>query len=553
MKTLPTLLLCIAGAGAGTGLGWLLRGSPAKAAGAEISPSAAEQSSAPGIRRTGSIHKNPEDPAAAELSAELARRTGAMRWLYLLGAADKATPADMPRLLRAAHGVPGAMRMLAARWADMDPGHMFSTLSAEYQRKPEGGSLSEDYDLRSILFEEWAKKDPEAAIAALKDLKALPGVSSERTSMANRMMKSDPARGLQLMTEWSITNYLPSMSGIAKWAARDPRAAAEAAFAAETGHASDGLMKEIGKAWAGSDPAAALAFASEKRGLHGIQLAQAVMSDWATRDLKAALAHVNSQEESLAKAKLGVPLVQAWAKTDPQAALLWAHENLKGEGRAAAAGSIVKTMAVNDINTAAEFVAGLEPGGGKNRAVYELMETWLSREKKEDVAAALAWMGALPDAEMRRQAMESSSWRLFHSGAEETVAFLATPQGASSPQQIFDQAGRHLAKKNPESAMQWAAALPPDRRSSAQTSVLTEWIGSRPDAALTWVRNLPAGEGRRESITAVTANLAWQSVESTRDWLTSLPVADRPAALDGLKQNGSLSTENRSALEALVK
>lgn len=553
MKTLPTLFLCIAGAGAGTGLGWLLRGSSSNAARTDIPAAAPEPSSVSAKDRARSTGKNPADPAADALSAELARRTGAMRWLYLLGAADKASPDDMPRLLRAAGGVPGAMRMLAARWAEMDPHHMFASLSAEYLRMPEGGSLSDDYELRSILFDEWAKKDPEAAIAALRDLKALPGLASERTSMVNRIIKSDPARGLSLMTEWSIRGYVPSMSGIAKWAANDPRAAAEAAFAAETGHASDDLMKEIGKVWAGSDPAAALAFAGEKRGLKGIQLAQAVMTDWAVRDLKAALAHVNSQEESPAKAKLGIPLVQAWAKTDPRAALSWANENLKGEARAAAAGSIVKTMALNDIGTASEFIAGLEPGGGKAQAIHQLMETWLSKEKKEDVTAALAWMAALPDAETRRQAMESSSWRLFSSGADETIAFLATPAGATAPRQIFDQASRHLAKKNPESAMQWATALPEDRRTSAQSEVLTEWLNSRPDAAMTWARNQPAGAARAENIKTLTMNLAWQSIESTRDWLKSLPAADRPAALQGLTQNGSLSAENRTSLQALVK
>ena len=32
MKSLPTLILCLAGAAAGTGIGWLLRGTPAQAA-----------------------------------------------------------------------------------------------------------------------------------------------------------------------------------------------------------------------------------------------------------------------------------------------------------------------------------------------------------------------------------------------------------------------------------------------------------------------------------------------------------------------------------------
>jgi len=559
MKALPTILLCIAGAAAGSGIGWLLRGAPPAATAENAGDTSATASPAfsPG-RLADSAKSSSAEKAAADLSAELARQKGAMRWLYLLGAADKASAADMPALVRAAKDLPGATRMLATRWAEMDPQHMFRTLCAEYARNKSGGTLADEYPLRSILFEIWAKQDPEAAIAALNDRSVLPGVESERFSMANTIMKSDPLRGFKLMNDWNITSYLPDLRHVAAWVEKNPRAAAEAAMQNSLGAATGEVMKQIGKAWAAQDPAAALAFAADRRGLNGIQLAQSVMSEWAQRDLSAAMAYAGAQSESLTKAKLGLPLIEAWAKSDPQAALVWANDNLKGEARAAAAASVVKAMAAQDLNAAAEFIAGLEPGGGKNRAVNQLVETWLGEDwlnKKDGVKAteALAWMASLPEPDARRYAMDQAAWRLFHAAPDETIAFLNSPQGATASQGMFDRAAQHLAQKNPESAMQWAAALPADRRSAAQNSVLSEWLNSRPEAAQQWVRQQPAGSGRSGLITTATMNLAWHSAEITRTWLTSLPAADHAAALQGLKQNGGLSTEQRTALEALVK
>ena len=82
--------------------------------------------------------------------------------------------------------------------------------------------------------------------------------------------------------------------------------------------------------------------------------------------------------------------------------------------------------------------------------------------------------------------------------------------------------------------------------------MLNEWLSTRPEAAMDWVRALPKGEQRAQSITAATVSLSWQSVENTRRWLESLPAADREAARAGLKSNGNLTAENRTALEALV-
>jgi hypothetical protein len=161
-------------------------------------------------------------------------------------------------------------------------------------------------------------------------------------------------------------------------------------------------------------------------------------------------------------------------------------------------------------------------------------------------------MATLPEADARQQASQSA-WRLMHYAPEQTIEFLTGPQGHVASGELFDRAAAHLAKRNPESAMQWAAALPPDRRTAAQHSVLNEWLVTRPEAAMEWVRALPQGPQRAGSITAATIGLSWQNVDATRNWLESLPAVDHPAAREALKSMGSLTAENRAALENALR
>lgn len=559
-KYIPVILLCTAGAAMGAGIGWFLRGTPsgnAENTGSH-SPVGAFLDGKPGGGIIGSKNGLHSGGSQADdlLGSELARCTGAMRWLYLLAAAEKATAADMPRLLRAAKGDSIATRMLATRWAEMDPKHMFGTLCADRAKGLAEGKFGSDRaeirDLLGVLFEEWPKHDMDGAIAALKSDGNVMGGEGLRYSLVNAVMKTDPERALKLMKEWSIRSYIPNMDTLAKWAEQSPLAAARCVVESTNSHVRNEALDRIGKVWAASDPAGALAYSDELRGLSGGRLAIATVKEWAKRDLNAVIGYVSSQTDSLTKTRLGLPMVETWARSDPQAALQWAQENLKGEARSASAASIVRTMAEKDVQSAAAFIGGLEPGGMKNQAVSQLIDTWLSKEKKADVAPALAWIASLPEADARSQAWQYSSWRLFYSNPDETIAFLKTETGQSAPQQIFDNGARYLAKKNPETAMQWTADLPADRASEARQTVLETWLSSRPEAATDWIGKLPAGAERDESIRLAVSRLSNQSIDQTKEWLGTLPAADRGTARAAIAKL-SLPPDKRDTLSASLK
>src|SRR5262245_59470807 len=66
--------------------------------------------------------KQPETALARVIRTE----TGSKRWLVLLAQAEKADATKIPSLIRSAGEDSAMIRMLAARWAELDPEHMFA-------------------------------------------------------------------------------------------------------------------------------------------------------------------------------------------------------------------------------------------------------------------------------------------------------------------------------------------------------------------------------------------------------------------------------------------
>lgn len=284
MKIVFGSLIIVFAAALGLGLGFLLRGKPkaGDAAPAAMSVVSTQSATKAGNRSRPQLHAatNDASPLATTLQRDLSMSSGVTRWLYWLDALEKATPQDFPRLVRLAQGNSTALRFVAARWVEVDPKHMFDTIVAASSSN-NGFPVNE---LAQILFEEWPKRDPKAVIAALNSAEQFRGSSGWQMQVAGAIFSNDVELGLRLMNEWHVDHYIPSMKGVSKWAAADPRHAAEVTYDNQIGSASREMMKTIGKEWAQSDPVAALEFANARPGELGSVLASSVLKEWADRD-----------------------------------------------------------------------------------------------------------------------------------------------------------------------------------------------------------------------------------------------------------------------------
>lgn len=495
------------------------------------------------------IANQPETALARVVRTE----TGSKRWLVLLAQAEKADATKMPSLIRSAGNDTAMIRMLAARWAELDPSHMFASLYADLLQ-PDGapGTLPGRWVLTDVLFEEWVKKDMGAVIKALNEVPNFNGRDNLRMTVVSRVMKADAEKGLLAMKEWNIRHYLPDMKGVTEWAARDPRHAAEAVAALGSDFAAREAMKYVGRAWAQSDPESGLRYAVTLSPQSRATLASEIIGTWAQRDLSAAVTFATTQETPDLRAALGQGLVNTWAKSDAAGALAWSHENLRGAARTEAIGGLIKTVAEKDIEAAGELVAGMEPGAAQNRACASIFETWF-KKGKDQRNAALAWLAELPDPQARNAALEKVQWDWMWNDPSSVRDFISGPHGHLASDSMIHQVARNQTSKNPEAAMEWAAGLPAERAEGARRAVFENWLQVRPEGAAAYALKMPAGNGRDAAILSISQNFTFESspLEPALDWFRKLPASDRETARQAMKHIQTTPERKRKLEEAL--
>lgn len=551
MKRSARILICLGAMTVGALAGWLLRSSRAASAAVISGPDKTGAAAASTAAR-----RSQAQSAAEEFAAQFHLTKGAERWLLLITAAEKARAADMPRLLDLADGNEAIVRMLSTRWAELSPRHMFDSLLARMVQDRRGDST-----LFEVLLTEWMKRDPSALIAALSETSGRPGINhlwleQQRGYVVSQLMKTDPVAALAQMAAWGINRHRPDLRTLEKWIADNPGRASTLATSIDASVANEEVLRIIGKAWAKTDPAAALAFASNLPAAQRYAFSGSAISDWAKQDLKAATAFIAAQNDPGYRGHLAGPLIEAWAANDPSAAFAWSQENLKGAARAQSINSVVKAVAARSMDEATALVNGLETGQTKQLAVNALLETLVKNFDpfRPDPAArdaALAWLSTLPDKEAAKQALEKSTWKLFNNDPDAARAFLSGPHADIAPAALWFKAASEMAKANPASAMEWLPGVPAEHQQQATSTVLNTWMSMQPDAATAWVVNLPAGERRTTAFKEIARSIAWFPDAWAARMLEALPAADRPLAREAI-HSATLPPERRARLlEAL--
>jgi hypothetical protein len=550
MKILIHSLIILAGAGLGLAIGFVWRKPAAPSEktieirSVEVGSTAVGRTQSSFIARRGAIRTD-DSPLVTKLERDLSMSSGVTRWLYWLEALERATPADCPRLAQLAQGNSTLVRLVGARWAEMNPQHMFDTLVARQDANFPIG------ELQRVLLDEWGKQDIDAVIAALSRSDG-PGLArSWRRNFAGFLVGKDPERGLPLMSQWNIENYGPQMTGVKKWAAANPRHAAEFALAHPAGYATRSVMETIGKEWARTDPAGALGFAVAHRGEFGSVLASAVLKSWTDRDLDGA-ANWLAKADAAARNRLSPAFVEGWAKYDAASALKWSESNLTGITFANAAAGLVKGAAAVDLAGAAELVKSMAPSSARAHSAAELIQKWLpdSLSDKPVPPEAIAWLAGL-DSQSVNRALEQVQWRWSEADPKGFASFLASLEQDQVPPYAYSILARSMARKNPLDTLAWADQLPKAHRLIAGNDAFSEWQRSQPESARQWLNELPPNDSRRQPF--------FQNVVSTMvhdprgaEQLAALTPAEQVTART-LIEKMSISEDRRSALLNVLK
>lgn len=434
-----------------------------------------------------------DSPLTTQLARDLALSSRVTRWLYWLEAIEKASLPDFPRLAGLANGDTTATRLVASRWVQLDLPNLFHTLTAHQDRR----TLPTD-ELANVLFLEWARRDPDAAVAALRGTNNLGTRETWRFSIAGDLVEKDPERGLRALSEWGIDNFAPRMSGVAKWAASNPRHATEFVLAHPAGHTSLLAMETIGKEWAATDPAGAMDFASAKPGPFATALASTVLKSWAGKNIEQA-ADWLARADAVTRHRLSPAFVEAWAKTDPDGALAWCELNLTGSSLAQTMGNIVDGAAQRDLPAAANFVTNMKLSPARAEAAAAVAKNWFPtwRSGKPAPTNAIVWLSGL-DASSARRALVQVQWQWSNGDPKSMAEFVASVGSDVVPRSADLNVARSLARQNPRDAFAWASRLPGERGLTAGREAFTEWRHAQPELAMKWLNDLPPEDPRRK-------------------------------------------------------
>ena len=552
MKLVMAVLLCGLAGALGLASGYLLRVTTHSAAPGEKGAGARTTVSVKGERRN--AHRT--EHHASLVSARVERSQGAHHWLQWMSGVESASLADLAGLARMAKDNPGALRLIAYRWLELDPEHFLETLKRE--SKVGGEDVFPVGRLARYLFEEWPKRDPGAAIAALAEPDSLVGLSGHRHTVLNVVFQQDPRRGLELMGEWNILHFGPNMDGLKKWAQRDPRAAAQAILDNPVGYGAESSMKALANVWGESDPEGALEFALQAAGNLGRKMRTTLLADWAGRDRAAAADWLAGQDDESVRAELGPVIVAAWAKEDPEAALAWCHGNLEGHRLVNAVEKLAEGAAAHDIRGAGELVARMAPSRARTQAAIAVGTKWFPSRypSEQDVKPeAVAWIRSLDDPKLQGAVIESVAWAWSTQDRESLMDVLASPVGEGVPVSVYSHVMRTLARDDPHGALEWAAELPEGRVEEASMQAFSVWAQHRPVEALDWFLTLPAADARRPRMVRSMV-LEWSynpDLKTALERLGRLPAGDREIARAQIQRTGLPEEKKRLLLEALGK
>lgn len=262
-------------------------------------------------------------------------------------------------------------------------------------------------------------------------------------------------------------------------------------------------------------------------------------------------------DESLIPGLAGI-----WASRDPAAAAAWVAGH-QGKLPAYAYSKIAERYARKDLKAATAWAAALPEGELRTQAMRgvedRILETAESPTEAEPMLAQLsagdanairlnlwqqAWRKAGPDTPERDEALQNFT-RMVHESRSissqqhtpEAVALLAIG----------------LSATDPAGAAQWLMSLPPEARSTGVSRVVGEWAEKDAPAASEWVSTLPAGPERVQATISLAEKISDADPERAVAWVQTLP--DKADAESRTRQiyHSWLGREPAAALAALQK
>lgn len=345
----------------------------------------------------------------------------------------------------------------------------------------------------SMIFSQWARKDIDAAKAALSRLSG---------------------RQLDMATTALVTSI----------AQRDPREAWEfASSLSQTGEAYRDPRRNVIQVWSQSDPAAALQAAMQiPEGPSRNQSISTAVSSWAQNDFSAALQHTLSIPDSTMRSEI-LRVMSSGRVQEPEKMFQAVIEHMPaGDNFQQSISSVLSSWASENPVAAAAALDQLPPGRIHTQAASQVANQWASLGRHEE---ALRWTKTLSSSEARQASVSQlfSSWAgKDPEAAKRALAGLSGPERSSA---VGSLAGA-WARSDPEAVLRWSGTIsePDDKRNVVRQAV-SQWADFSPASAAGYSMQLPEAE-RGGAVQSVVERWSSKDAEAAASWLSQQPAGE---------------------------
>ena len=416
----------------------------------------------------------------------------------------------------------------------------------------------------NTIFSDWARKDIQAAQAALAGLDDEKTRADARDAIATVLAETDPAAAWQFAV--STGNLPPAghMIGayqniLRQWAQLDPESALQAALAVpkndenNPGHGQRNYFLQFAlEGWAESDYNAALQYviASPDPDVlaSGINtLASLPGSDYGM--FFDALLDRGPENGYHLRSSL-YTLFDRWIGENPQEAAAAVTQLSSEDGNSYISSVLSSWMnKAEDKSEPLQWLLSLPPGQSRSGAFSNILWSSTDWASGSDSAAVVAAAMQLPEAE-RSSAYYSiaSNWGGSGSDIQGAIKWASSlPDSAGIVQNVVSS----YARNNPQEAIALMNSLGLANNASLVGNIVREWTKNDLASASTWVRQLPDDDTRNMALSSVASSLASDAPETAVAWAQSINnPAQRTTAIENIVR--TWKRYNPKAAEAWV-
>ncbi len=243
-----------------------------------------------------------------------------------------------------------------------------------------------------VLVAHLASEQPEEALALAGEL---PGYDGEL----------DPLRSFGKWNHGDVIEGRVRERAYAEifgeWAGSDPLAAAARATELEDPLLRNLAMQEVAAKWIRKDSAAAIEWMNQlPAGAVRNSALQGLMPEWTAQNPQSAASFLATLADSPERNEWLRSLGENWSSSDPTTALAWATRFPGEEERNLIVQTVLAKVAESSGRRAADLVLTLPAGAARAQG----MELVLSRWRANDADAVSAWVNALPRESQREEA-----------------------------------------------------------------------------------------------------------------------------------------------------